>query len=187
MDSKDKEGKMSASELVDDESDLLGNFGGPRLVTGQIYLVLGNGFEYVGSTRCRNLQDRLARHQSDFELHTMQLRKPTTCHVCFEGSQPPTIQCLEKVEFPENDDTLLRQVETRHILGRPACVNKAVPFVSEEEQRANKKAKDREYDARRSKARNESSECGCGGRVSQASKKTHERSVRHVAWLNAIK
>jgi hypothetical protein len=176
-------GKMSG---YDSDDGMPGCFGGPRLISGMVYLVRGNGHEYVGSTKCRRLEDRLARHRRDFELHRMQIRKPTTtCHVCFEGLEEPTIECLETVEFPENDNTLLLQAETRHKEARPGCVNRATPYVSQEDKAQKKRDYDRQYDKeRRGKGRLESKECGCGGRYSDSNRQVHFRSKRHMAWVD---
>lgn len=179
---EDNARKMSGYDSDDGKP---GCFGGPRLITGMVYLVRGNGKEYVGSTKCRRLSDRLARHRQDFELHKMQIRKPTmTCHVCFEGPDEPTIECLEQVQFPENDDTLLRQAETRHQQARPRCVNKATPYVSAENKAKKKRESDRLYDKeKRTRAPSESTECGCGGRYTHSNRQVHFLSKRHVEWM----
>jgi hypothetical protein len=72
--------------------------------------------------------------------------------VCFGGREEPTIECLEQVECPENDDTLLRQAETWHKKARPGCVNKATPYVSPEDRVKKKRESDRNYDRKRGKA-----------------------------------
>jgi hypothetical protein len=115
----------------------------------------------------------------------MQVCKPTTtCHVCFEGSDKPTIECLEKVEFPENDDTLLLQAGTRHQESRPGCVNKATPFVSQEDKAKKKRESDPLYNKeKRKRAPSESTECGCGGRYRDSNRNVHFWSKKHMAWV----
>jgi hypothetical protein len=66
----------------------------------------------MGSNKCRKLEDRHTRHRRDKGAGTCM--PTTTCHVCFEGTEPPTIECLEQVEFLEHDHTHLFQAETRH-------------------------------------------------------------------------
>jgi hypothetical protein len=103
----------------------------------------------------------------------MQIRKPTTtCHVCFEGVKEPTIGGLETVEFPENDDTELRQAELRHQQVRPDCVNKATPFVSAKY----KAQKKRDYDREASASNSNSHALGCRGELAT-------KILIHLTWL----
>ena len=119
---------------------------------------------YVGSTY-NSLKKRFSRHKSDFRAFNV--GKSKTYISSFEIIKLGDCY-IEKIEdFPceTRKQLLLRE---RHFFETMECVNKFVPYLNDEE----RKNCDIEIN------------CGCGLTIRKKSKKNHEKSVKHQAYLS---
>lgn len=174
---------MTTTSTVENEFDIVSGFGYP-IQFGKIYKVSGNGRVYIGSTRLNDLNVRLARHRTDYEKNTATNYKTTKCFLCFGGPEPPVIELLDVVKFREIKELCKR--ESEYIKQFPECVNKAMPFRTEEEKvTLRKESRNASATNDYQVARRVPGKCECGGSCSDKSRSQHVKSKKHQTWVQS--
>ena len=106
-----------------------------RSRTGRIYIIQSpnTNMVYIGST-FESLKKRFSRHLSDWKTKDRK-QCPTSLLILDKGDS--YIELLEEVQVESKRE--LEMIEQQYIDSIPNTVNKMRPYVSEEEQKENKK------------------------------------------------
>ena len=128
---------------------------------------LDNGEKYVGHTK-QKMNLRLNQHKRT-------KKQRTSCkHFNWNNIK---VDILE--EFTESNFNDIRIKEREYIEKTENCVNKDRPIVTEEEN----KIKQREAKA---KWGNPKYKCGCGSNIQIQEKARHNKTKRHITFLNTF-
>lgn len=149
---------------------------------GKIYRLVATGTDmvYIGST-CGNLSQRLWHHNYAFGNPDSQ--KQTMACKLYEDGRTVAIELIEAFPCETKDQLLARE---RHWLeATPTAINRNTPGgLGWKEARARRQE---EHDAYMAEYRQLEYTCECGAEISKAEKARHERSKKHLDFLNILK
>ena len=123
-----------------------------RNMKGFIYRIYNSQLSYYGSSKsCVSIEDRLRKHQADYYKYNSGKYKVnylTSFKIFDMRTERYEIELLEELDEPEDQlDLKLRQREAYYITNNE-CVNKNIPYRSDEEKRQEKNRRQREYKKR---------------------------------------
>ena len=165
-----------------------------RYKNGKIYKIIDNTNNniYIGSTCEPTLALRLAKHKSKYKQY---LKGNThannmTSYKILENNNYSII-LLEEYSCETKDQLLLRE---RYYIDNNICVNKCVPLRTNKEYNEENKEKiqkyrddrkeiKKEYDKKYRENKKEKYVCDCGGKYILKHKTTHQKSNKHLKFL----
>jgi len=150
----------------------------------KIYKIIDNTNDniYIGST-CQSLQRRLSKHKCDYKRFLKGLFNNVTSFDILKNND-------YKIELIENCNIKTKQelkTRERYYIEHNECVNKNIPGRSRKAHyeankvQINEKAK-QYYELNKIKL-NENFECSCGGKYTFKNKSSHEKSQKHIKYL----
>ena len=154
---------------------------------GKIYRIesLKGNKVYIGSTTKKYLSQRMDKHRSNYKAWKKgNDQGKLSSFILFDeyGVENCDIVLIETFSCISKDE--LRAKEAYHIKATNECVNKVIPqrnakeYYQDNKDHSNEKS--RVYYANHS----DKHQCLCGGHYTSHHKKTHERSKRHISFID---
>lgn len=154
---------------------------------GKIYKIVCNvtNEQYIGSTKEKYLSRRLQRHKYHYTecLIDKKRRKMSSFSIIQRGNFD--IILIEK--YPCDSKYELEKRE-RYYIENNDCVNKNVPTRTTKEKRKAEPEKykeiDKKFNKKKSEKNKEKYKCECGSTLRKDHKKRHEKSQKHIDYID---
>jgi adenylate kinase family enzyme len=150
---------------------------------------------YIGSTTKQYLSQRMDSHRNDYRF-VQSGKRTSKCSACILFDKYKIENCqivlLETVQANSKDELLARE---RFYIQQMKCINKIVPGRTDKEYRKdneeNIKAKHKEYREKNKKKIYEKCQqttlCECGSHVHTYQISRHNKSKKHIDFINQKK
>ena len=132
---------------------------------------------YIGST-CKTLEKRLSEHKSDYKRFLKGIFNNVTSFDILKNNDYK-IELIENCNIKTKQELLARE---RYFIQNYDCLNKNIPgnFDDKGTQQYQKDY----YEANENKLK-EKFECSCGGRYTYGKKAKHEKTTKHIKYLES--
>jgi hypothetical protein len=163
----------------------------PNYNDGKIYKLVSNESNdvYIGSTTEKTLARRLAKHKDKYKKWLIDNKKFTSA---FDLLKLDNCEIVLIESFPCNSKDELCARERHYIETTPNCINRRKRVIlTPEEKREWLSEKKKRYRTKHAdeikEKRKEKYTCECGTELTKAKKSRHEKSNKHIQFINQNK